>query len=394
MAIRIAQTPKRGALWLGAAALLLLGGGFIALRSMQEARRAEQEAAALPPPPRVNVAALGRVEPQGRVVDIASAEPGILARLLVSEGDRVEANQVLARLDMYDIRKAERDYAASQLAEAENQLAAERQLGTARIDQAQAQTAQVDEPQAKAIEAQDAQIRSLQAQLALAETDLDRFEGLFDQGAVTRQQLDSQRTEVAQLQSDIANAEATRTQLVTARAADLEVAAAQVDRAEADVQLAMVETGVTSARQNLVLAEARLQRTLITAPQAGQVLDIYVEPGEAVDSQRLMSLGNTAEMYVVAEVYETDVGLVRPGQPVKIVSRNGAFDGTLTGTVEQVGLQIFKNDVLDDDPAANADARIVEVRIAVDQDEEIAGLTNLQVDVLIDIDKPVSALPR
>lgn len=88
----------------------------------------------------------------------------------------------------------------------------------------------------------------------------------------------------------------------------------------------------------------------------------------------------------MAEVYETDVGLVKPGQPATITSRNGAFESTLTGTVEEVGLQIFKNDVLDDDPAANADARIVEVRIAIDQDDAVATLTNLQVDVLIDIE--------
>ncbi len=128
-----------------------------------------------------------------------------------------------------------------------------------------------------------------------------------------------------------------------------------------------------------------LNRTVIKAPAAGQILEIHVRPGEAVSSNRLLSMGNTDEMYVVAEVYETDVGLVKPGQKATITSRNNAFSGELNGTVETVGLQIFKNDVLDDDPAANADARIVEVRIAVDQDQVIAMLTNLQVDVLIDI---------
>ena len=88
----------------------------------------------------------------------------------------------------------------------------------------------------------------------------------------------------------------------------------------------------------------------------------------------------------MAEVYETDVGLVNVGQTAMITSRNGAFDETLVGTVEQVGLQIFKNDVLDDDPAANADARVVEVRISIDQSSVVKQLTNLQVDVVIDIE--------
>jgi HlyD family secretion protein len=91
-------------------------------------------------------------------------------------------------------------------------------------------------------------------------------------------------------------------------------------------------------------------------------------------------------MYVVSEVYETDIGLVKVGQPVTITSRNGAFTETLTGTVEEIGLQIAKNDVLDDDPAANADARVVEVRVRIDQSDVVAALTNLQVDVAIDIE--------
>ncbi len=55
--------------------------------------------------------------------------------------------------------------------------------------------------------------------------------------------------------------------------------------------------------------------------------------------------------------------------------------------MKEIALQIFKNNVLDDDPAANADARVVEVDIMVDQPEVIDSLTNLQVDVVIDVDK-------
>ena len=387
MVTQSAQRPlRKNSLWIGIALLLLTGGASLwALRSVQQSRQAALEEAAKPPPERVDVAALGRIEPKSEVIDVAAAETGVLAKLLVAEGEQVESGQVLAELDMYNIRKAERDYAASQLIEAQQTLAAERGLGTARITEANTQASQIDQPQMQAIEAQAAKIQSLAARLALAETDLARFEDLFSQGAITRQDLDRQQTQVDELTNDMANAIATKTQLELTRDTALENAAAQVDMAEADLQLASVETGVEAAQQNLALAEARLERTVVKAPTTGQVLDIYVQPGEAVSSNRLLSMGNTDEMYVVAEVYETDVGLVKPGQPATITSRNGAFTGELTGIVETIGLQIFKNDVLDDDPAANADARIVEVRIAVDQDEAVAMLTNLQVDVLIDI---------
>ncbi|MEL6331887.1 MAG: efflux RND transporter periplasmic adaptor subunit [Cyanobacteria bacterium J06626_26] len=390
------QRPlKKTSFWIGMALLLLAGSAsLLALRSVRQSRQAAIEEAAKPPPERVDVAALGRIEPKSEVIDIAAAETGVLARMLVAEGTQVEAGQILAELDMYDVRKAERNYAASQLTEAQQTLAAERDLGAARIAEANTKAEQIDQPQIQAIEAQAAKIRSLGASLSLANIDLARFEDLLSQGAITQQEFDRQQTEVDELISDIANAEATKAQLELARDTDLENAAALVSMAEADLQLAAVESGIVSAQQNLALAEARLNRAVIKAPSTGQILDIYVRPGEAVSNNRLLSMGNTDEMYVVAEVYETDVGLVKLGQKATITSRNGAFEGVLSGTVETIGLQIFKNDVLDDDPAANADARIVEVRIAVDQDQAVAMLTNLQVDVLIDIKSDIDARER
>ncbi|HIK42598.1 MAG TPA: HlyD family secretion protein, partial [Thermoleptolyngbya sp. M55_K2018_002] len=41
--------------------------------------------------------------------------------------------------------------------------------------------------------------------------------------------------------------------------------------------------------------------------------------------------------------------------------------------------------VLDDDPAANADARVVEVKVQLDDGRPVEALTNLQVDVRIDV---------
>jgi HlyD family secretion protein len=83
----------------------------------------------------------------------------------------------------------------------------------------------------------------------------------------------------------------------------------------------------------------------------------------------------------VAEVYETDIGRVRPGQRAEVTSP--ALPGPVGGTVERVGLMVYKNDVLDVDPVADADARVVEVRIRLDPSQEAAALSNLQVAVRI-----------
>ena len=382
-------------LLIGLALLLVVSGGAITLtRRRAQQKQAAEEAANRPLPQQVKVAALGRVEPSGGIVQVASPEQGIVSRMLVETGEQVTKGQTLAYLNLYDIRLAERDYAESQLIEARQTLAAQEQLGEAQIAEADTRISQADLPQMEAMQAQQAQIRDLEAQLNLAKIDLGRFEQLAEKGAIAQQQLDSQRAQVARLSQQIAAAEATLTQIAVTRRANVGNASAQVNAAEADLLLSQASAGVRSAEQNLALTEARLAQTVIQAPTSGQVIEIFVDPGESVDNQSVLSLGYTQVMQGVAEVFETDVGLVETGQSATIRSRNGAFEETLTGTVEEVALQIFKYDVLDDDPAANADARVVEVAITVDQPEVIESLTNLQVDVEIDIEGKRSLLPR
>jgi HlyD family secretion protein len=376
-------------LWLVIGALIFVGGAsFFLVRSRMQARQAEVAETVAPAPQQVQVVALGRVEPAGRVVDVVPAENARLSRILVKEGDTVTTNQILAYLDIFEVRRAERDYAASQLAEAQALLVAQTASGEANIQEARTRIAQIDAPQQAAIQAQQKNIDNLRAQLDIAELDLNRFQQLYADGAIARQELDRQQSSVRQLQEQISSAQARKQELEASRQGDMTNAQAQVGTREANLQLSRAQVTVESAAQNLALAEARLAQTIVRAPRNGRILKVYAEPGEAITpSNPILALGDTSQMYVVAEVYETDVSRVRVGQRATITSRNGAFDQTLTGTVEDIGLQIFKNDVLDDDPAANADARVVEVRVRVDQGAVIAALTNLQVDVAIDINR-------
>lgn len=390
MSTQSAQPWRRPSFWLLIAALLVVGAGStVAVRNVMQTRQAAREQAELPPPRQVKVVALGRVEPASRVIDVATAEAGRIERLEVQKGDRVEQGQILAYLDSYDVRQAERDLAASQLAEARAQLAAETTLGNSQVQEASTRIGQIDGPQRAAIAAQESAIASLQAELDVAKIDLARFQELNASGAISRQELDRQQATVNRLSADLGNAAATKQRLEQARLSDINNAQAQVVSAQATTARSQVASRVDSAAQSLALAEAQLARTVVRSPQAGQVLDVFAYPGEAVapGDGPILALGDTRQMVVVAEVYETDIGLVALGQHATITSRNGAFSDTLTGTVSEIGLQIAKNDVLDDDPAANADARVVEVRVAVDQSEAVAALTNLQVDVAINIER-------
>jgi HlyD family secretion protein len=136
------------------------------------------------------------------------------------------------------------------------------------------------------------------------------------------------------------------------------------------------------ARAALDAARARLDLALVRAPVEAQVLAIHARAGERIGPEGLLELGETDRMYAVAEVYETDVARVRVGQRARIASP--AFERTLSGTVEKVGLRIGKMDVLGTDPVAKTDARVVEVRIRLDPGHGVEALTNLQVEVAID----------
>ncbi|MEM9816575.1 MAG: HlyD family secretion protein, partial [Cyanobacteria bacterium P01_D01_bin.6] len=258
---------------------LVLGGlSFWGVRSLIQSRQEEVAATTEPAPQRLQVAALGRVEPAGRVIDLVAGENGRLGRLAVAEGDTVQIDQVLAYLDIYGVRQAERDYAASQLTEAEALLAAQTQAGEAHIQEAETRVSQIDQPQLAAIAAQQKTIDSLQADRQIAEADLARFEMLYADGAIALQELDRQRAAAQKLREEVLSAAARRDELIVAREASLANAGAQVNSQVANLQLTQAQVNVDSAAQNLALAEARLAQTIVRAPRTGQILQLYTEP--------------------------------------------------------------------------------------------------------------------
>lgn len=145
---------------------------------------------------------------------------------------------------------------------------------------------------------------------------------------------------------------------------------------------------VALARAELVASEAAAERsmreweqTIIRAPVAGEVLRIQVREGEPVGEDGLLDLGQTDRMGVRAEVYESDVRHVKAGQRAEVTGQ--AFAGILSGKVEFVGRLVRSNRLLDPNPSAFADARVVEVRVRLDHGEPVAGLSGALVNVRI-----------
>ncbi len=147
-------------------------------------------------------------------------------------------------------------------------------------------------------------------------------------------------------------------------------------------ELEAIKLRVEMARAGLDRAIANREMSTVRAPIDGQILEIHARAGESVNEKGIVEIGDTRRMYAVAEVYETDIGRVKIGQHALISSP--AFPRVLTGKVERIGLLIGKKDILKTDPVSDADARVVEVEIFLDDAESAARLTNLRVDIVIE----------
>jgi HlyD family secretion protein len=330
------------------------------------------------------------VEPAGEVIKIGGPSGERVGQLLVKEGQSVTVGQPIALLESYDERRADKAVAESQLKDGLVQLNSERQYGETQITEAQTRRSQADAPKLKELAAQKATIERLKAELAIANTDLKRYQELKNSGAVSQKDLDDKQLVHQTKTGELREAEAQLSRIQQEWRTSIDNAAAQVQSAKANQQRSQAQIQIETARSNLNLAQARLERTIIRAPQPGQILKVLKKQGESLelttgsgssDGGGIVELGNTNQMYVVAEVYETDVGRVRIGQSAVITSP--AFQEQIPGLVERIGLQIGKNDVISTDPAANTDTRVVEVKIRLLNSRPVAHLTNLQVQVAI-----------
>ena len=331
----------------------------------------------------LEIVALGRLEPKGEIISVAGPLGERIARLEVTEGDFVKAGRILAYLESYEAQQRSRNLAASQVVEIKQRMQTDIKIRRSEIDLAQTQMTQIDKPQLLQIQSQQAVVQRLTAELLQAKKIRNRFEYLSNQGAISQQDFDTKQLALKQAQENLNQAQATLVQLIKARDADIKNAQMNVQRTQDALAQVYSYSGLQSAIENLALTEARLKQTMIRAPQNGQILKIFARPGEAIDNQGIVTLGDTRQMYAVAEVYETDINQVKPEQ--KAIITSPAFAKPLTGKVVQLGKLVFKNNIIGDDQTADTDTRVVEVKIRLDDSKLVSGLTNLQVKVAIQV---------
>jgi len=230
--------------------------------------------------------------------------------------------------------------------------------------------------------------RVKEAQAILNKTVQTLKEQIVETQATLKQTVETGNQEINQAKANLKRKlETGRQEINQARATlnqKIETGREQINQAEAILKQ-KAETG-ESAIATKQKAQVDLNLSYVKAPVSGYILKVHTRQGEAINTQDgILELGRTDQMYAVAEVYETDIEKVRNGQRATVSSP--VFTGTLEGTVARIGKQIGKKDVLNTDPAADTDARVVEVRIRLDPEssKKVAALTNLQVEVKINI---------
>lgn len=150
------------------------------------------------------------------------------------------------------------------------------------------------------------------------------------------------------------------------REASREGAASMVLLEEKQDELATFEGQRREALAEKRGIEVDLKDSQLRSPIDGTVLRVYARPGERPGSDGILSVGASDRMEAIAEVYESDIGRIRLGQSASLISENGGFSGKLKAEVLRISPQIRQRDVLSTDPTGDADARIVEVRLALD----------------------------
>lgn len=307
------------------------------------------------------VAALGIVEPAGRVVAIAAPEPGLVTEVFVNVGDVVKKNQPLMQLDTRSIE--------SQIIRARGEL--------------KAREAEVERwhsiPRAEDLPPLEAALQRARAGLVDAQDKRQRSADAVKSGAMSARDVAAAEAAVEIAKAEVASAEATLARLKAGGwKADLEVAQANADATKA--QIAALE----------VLKE----RLTVRATRDGTVLRREVEPGEYMLGPTVtgapLVLGDLSKLHIRAQTDEEDFALVDAGS--KAVGRTrGAVPRELELKIVRIEPFARPKQSFSGANSERTDTRVIDILLEVVGPSDGKGPVNIvpgqAVDVFLDSSK-------
>lgn len=261
----------------------------------------------------------GTVE-SAETVTLTSRVMGQIRQLTVREGDRVQAGQQIAEIDVRDIQ-------------------AQQQQATAAIPQAQSAvsiahsaylTAQAQKSQAQArVQEAQAQLTEAKAELADAQLHQKRMAMLRREGAISQSRLDEANTRLSVIQARISQAQAGLTQSRTT------VKQAQAAVGQAQAQIRQAQAQVDQAQAEVKQTQANLDYGTVIAPFAGVITHKYTEVGAmAGPGQPIVKLERSGRLKLSVDAPESLIGQIQKGQSVSV--QIDALNRQINGRISQI----------------------------------------------------------
>lgn len=280
---------------------------------------------------------------EARDIRVGSKVGGRIDKVLVREGDAVNAGQVLITFDDKELQaaldqskaaaEAARGYRPEEIAEAKAALAEakaeyeQRKNGYRREDIA---AAQADLDRAK-------------ADAARAKLDYDRYEALSQKDLVSKQQRDTAEAAYRMTDAAQANAQHKLDELQHGYRPE-EIAASQARYEQAEATYSKFERGnrredVDLAKASFSYDEARFREREVVAPSNATVEVLDVRPGDLIaPNTPVATLLERDQIYIRIYIPETEIGHVTLGQKAEV--RVDSFSKTVfEGVVEQINQQ-------------------------------------------------------
>jgi ABC exporter DevB family membrane fusion protein len=281
------------------------------------------------------VAAEGKVETlPGYEVQVGAELTGRVERVYVKEGDKVVKGQVIARLESKDI--------LAKLNEADAQQIVEK----ARLQEVSA-GARTEE-----IEQAAAAYRAAAAEMDLATTNLDRYRKLNAEGIIPAAALEERKREF---------------EVATNRMREASERKALLEKGPRPETIASQQSNIDRAAASKQYLERLLDKTVVTAPISGTVIQKNLHDGEVVYTESplpLVVIADTEKVRINAEVDETDIGRIHVGDSVRI--RSDAYPGeTFSGKILEIADYVGSRQVVPNDSARNLDVKVVKVKISL-----------------------------
>jgi adhesin transport system membrane fusion protein len=324
----------------------------------------------------------GRVIPSSQVQVLQNLEGGIVSEILVREGDIVEKDQVVMRIDntlarstmeelqtrswtlMAMIQRLEVEAAGGTLDDmafpqqlidaAPDVVQSEMSLFEARLAQLDAQLATLTtqaQQREQEIAALGAKAKGLQQAAALANKELKIMRPLATEGVVSQVDLLAKERELNDIMIEL---NSTQNALPSAKSAQKEAEnriaeLAATFRATASEELNSARAELASVTSQLTADTDRARRTEVTSPVKGTVKEIKLRtlgavarPGE--DLMEIVPLEDT--LLVEAQIRPADIAFIRPGQKatIKITAYDFGIYGGLEATVEQISADTIEDE--------------------------------------------------